>query len=465
MSRTWVERFSLGGHLKAIIRDGGSLLAGKVFASAFGFVTIAIITRSLGADGLGQLILSQTIVRLVASLILPKPWQALVRYGAKYQARSHNGRLTALFLIALLVEVVAAIVAYSAVRLGLLFWQEVADPEPVLFQGVLVYATTLLFEITGISTGSYRLFRRFKLQASLISVNALLLFSLVVIGFLWQVGLMGFIWITAIARIAGSMINLAGAIRVLISEGVLRVNLGNLERPKELPEMVSFSISLHFTDVVGTAMSELDYLVLGAYLGPSSVGIMKMIKQLGRPFTLMTEAVKQVIYPEACELYSRKSPSAMMSYILKASGLLAAISTPILLALILLMPTIVQLAYGPENVSISGLAILYVVVHVGFLLVQGLMISALAMGRAKGVFYAYLMMNFAYLLLTLLLAPIMEIAGVILAFAIGAVAWTLWLLAVNRRSLKDSGLNVNAIGRMRQASPEQSRRPYRSDAR
>lgn len=451
---SYVKRFSSNPQIRAILRDGGALLSGNAFASILGFISVAVVTRVISAEGLGLLILSQTVIRLAAAALLPKPWQTLVRYGAQYKANSELRKLNDLLMLGLLVEIGAAIIAYLFVRIGLVVWQGFGVNDPVLYQGILIYSTTLLFEITGFSTAAYRLFRRYQLQAVILGLNALLNFGLIIVAYAVNADVTGFVWAYAIARILGTLITLGVAAYVLSSEGLLWKERISLQSLKSFRHTYSFGISMHMTDIVGTVMREIDYLVIAMFLGPAGVGVMKIIKQFGRPFSLLADPVKQVIYPEACEIYSVNSVQAMVKYLLRASILLAVVLVPILALLMLLTPTILRFAFGSEYVTYAGLAILYTAIHVGFLLAQGLPVSALALGQATPVFYSYLVMNIVYVAAIFVLAPVFDLAGIILAFATGSIVWVLWLLEVNRSALKREGAKLGLISRLKQVTPE-----------
>lgn len=436
--KSWLIQRISNTQVRRIAGDGSWLLASNGVASGLGLIGVAIVTRALGAEGLGLLVLCQTVIGLAAALLLPKPWQTLIRYGAPYKAHAEIEKLHTLLIWGFLVEGFAALMAYTLVQLALNLWPTTDIGDSSLVHGLSLYSITLLFQIPGVPTTLFRLFRKYRLQATINCANALVLLVLIAGAFYFQLDVNGYILASSIASITGSLLFLAGALHIMHSEGLLmsrRVSLSDLD---DSSGIFSFALSMHFSDLMGAIMRQADYLVIASFLGPAGVGTMKILKQFGRPFYLLVDPIKQVAYPEACELYTTGHPLMMVKYVLKVSVLLAIILAITFAALMLTMPFLLGFVFGAQYVSLFNLAASYTIIHVVFLMAQGLSISALAMGKATAVFYSYVIMNIVYILAILLLTPVFDVGGIVLAFSFGTIAWCAWLLEVNRRGLKQS---------------------------
>lgn len=430
------KQFASVVQIRKIAGSSGALLISNSFASGLGFITTALIAQAIGLDGLGTVVLVQTIIAVVAAAVLPKPWPSLIRYGVSYKTRGELDKLRTLLFAGLTVEIIAGLLAFLLVLLGINFLNIEPMQDPTLRQALLIFATTLIFEVPGFPTTLYRMFRRYKLQSVVLSINALFLFFLILLAFSLKVDVVGFIIAYTIAKISGSIINLAIALYIMYAEGLLAVQGSKFAALSDSSGIVPFGISMHFTDLLGTIMREVDYLVIAYFLGPTSVGVMKILKQCGRPFTLLTDSIRQIIYPEACELYIARGFKSMIKYLTGTTALLAIVSSIALFLLMLIMPFLLSIAFGAEYKHLSGIVNLYLIIHVGFLLAQSLQISALALGQGAATFHSYVIMNTIYIFLLITLAPRFDISGVILAFAAGAVAWTIWMIEINRRGIQ-----------------------------
>lgn len=441
--RSVVTRLKGDRQIRSTARDGGLLLSGDVLSSCLGFITVALIARSLGPDGLGSLVLCQTAIHLIAALLLPKPWQTVVRYGADYRARGEAGRLWTLLLFGYVIEAVAAVLAFLviSVALGAQLW----DLDGVPLIAARIYTVTLVVNLPGTPTSVFRLFRRYKLQAGLSGFEAILKLALVGLALHLKPDMTGFVLAYTLSEVLARCGAIGASLLVLRSEHILgaaRVSLRTLLR--ECNGLVRFGLSMHLTDLVGTAMREVDYVLVGVVLAPSAVGMLKILKQFGRPLSLLANPIKQVTYPEACEINASRSARAMTRYLVKIYLLLGAILAASLILVFLSMSHIIRIAFGAEFITISRLASLYMLIHSVFLVAQALHISALASGKGEAVFLSYVIMNVVYICFVLALAPSLQLGGVVLAFGAGVIAWTSWLLVINRRSIRRGSSLVHA---------------------
>ena len=79
-----------------LFKNSGLLLAGEGVSSVLSLISVAITTRTLGAEAFGVLVLVQTYVYLIDRLVNFQPWRGLIKYGAEALDARDMPRLTGL---------------------------------------------------------------------------------------------------------------------------------------------------------------------------------------------------------------------------------------------------------------------------------------------------------------------------------------------------------------------------------
>ena len=287
-----------------ISRHSAVFFAGTMFTAAAGYLFKVYLARVLGAEALGIYALGMTIggvLGLLAALGLP---QAAARYVAVYNGSGRYGELRGFFWRSL-----AALTLANAIVAGvmLLIGGWVAKRfyhAPVLskYMGAFV-ALMVLGSFTaffGQALAGFKDVARRTVITNFIGspLNMLFTVGLLMLG----MGLSGYLW----AQIASALVALA----LLVFATWKLMPSGYRSPSGRLPalgsEVIGFSVSLFFVQILEYALAQLDKIVLGHYLDPRSVGIYAAAASVTAFLPiLLLQSVNQIFSPTIADLHAR----------------------------------------------------------------------------------------------------------------------------------------------------------------
>ncbi|MEW5728961.1 MAG: lipopolysaccharide biosynthesis protein, partial [Pseudomonadota bacterium] len=170
--------------LRRLARNTGWLLGGKAANAVLSLAVLAVAARALGPEGLGRLVLLQSLVQFTAEVAKFQSWQGVVRYGAL--ALGGKGDLGRLVAFSLVLDGASAVAGLAFLVLaGPMLAAQLGWPEEVAAL-VPFYGTAVVFLVAGTATGLLRLFDRFDLLATQSALGNLIRLAGAVIA--WAAG-------------------------------------------------------------------------------------------------------------------------------------------------------------------------------------------------------------------------------------------------------------------------------------
>lgn len=189
-------------------------------------------------------------------------------------------------------------------------------------------------------------------------------------------------------------------------------------------EIIRFGGTLTTSSILNYTARNVDYLIIGKFLGATPLGLYKRAYDLAvLPKEKIVDSIGRVFFPSLCEIKDNKG-WAKSAY-LKTIKLISFISFPVLLGFILTAPELIKVVYGDKwSGAVKALQIMaWGGIFYCLLATSGSIL--LAYGKIKKYFYVQLIYAILLLLFTLFGVQF-GIEGV--AFGVSLALFVFWLI-------------------------------------
>ncbi|MBB5714302.1 O-antigen/teichoic acid export membrane protein [Sphingomonas aerophila] len=419
-------------------RAVGSLLTGTAATAAISLVSVAVTARALGPASYGILALILTLGQASERLLSFQSWQPLIRYGATLNAEADRADLRSLFKFGLLLDLAGGATAWAAASILSLAAHWVTG-LPLRMAGLaLIYMTSLLFTVNGVSTAIFRLYGHFHTMARIQIANALVRLALVIIAISYGAGLRGFVILWAITQIQGSLTNFAAACVILRTKaritGLLRAPVRGIS--DRFPGLWRFTWGANAALTLSSSVQQIDTLIVGWLASPASAGLYHIAKRVSRVIQQVGSQVEAVIYPELSRMAAQGQRKALVRVVLQTEILLAIYGAACVAALLLTGERLLSWTAGPAFAAAAPL--LTVQVFAVSLGISGAASRAalLALGKQPAVMRTVMMATAGFYLAAPPLVTVIGAMGANIAHVVFAAIWLTGLSLSLRRTLR-----------------------------
>jgi O-antigen/teichoic acid export membrane protein len=391
------------------------LFAGNVISSVFALIIYSLSVKALGAELFGILVIIQTYVLIVDTIVKFNSWQALIKFGAEAfenkQVDEFKGFVKQASLLDVGSSVLGTIIAVSfAYIIGKwLHWDIKIVPMAML------YSIVILFNLSGAPTGILRLYNRFKLLAIQKTVSSGVKLVATLIAFLLTKNLWVYIIIWVLTDIIGNIFLLILGYYVLHKNGIRawwKCPVSNFKR------FFTFTFWTNITSTLDIPVKQLDVFVVSAVIGFEGVAIYKILKEIAKVIGQVGDPIYQAAYPEFASMIAKKENIGAVKFAAKLGIIIFSICIPIALVVSFLSPWWLNALFGKVFaaawVSLSVYLLLQVI-STSFITIHPLFV---AMGYVQKNFIILAIANATYFALAWILGMKIGLMGVVLAYGV-----------------------------------------------
>jgi O-antigen/teichoic acid export membrane protein len=293
--------------LKKILKNAGIILSGNMGANIFGLLSTAIFTHSLGAEIFGYYVLFLTFIEIINKIFNFQTWQAFIKFATDFQVEKKHRNLMMLLKYCFIVDLISLIVATLTALSLSGFLINFFDINDEYYSLLLLMSLTILFKITEISTGVFRLFDRFRIQAKIVVYGSFIKFVFFSIIALADPIFQLFVYATVISQFIIMGVKYYCVKSVLNENNITLSEIFkekiNMTLLREL-KIFSFIVYNNFDVAIRMVSRQLDTVILGKIYGAEIVGIYKIAKEIANLIGRLTDPIYQAIYPEFAKLLS-----------------------------------------------------------------------------------------------------------------------------------------------------------------
>lgn len=376
-----MTRLSRTGRLRrgAFLRDAGALTAGNIAVAVITIAQGVLLARWLGPRGYGVVALVSAYPALVRTLLTPESLHATVRFLADREALGDREGALAVCKVAYLVDFAVGFVGLILVAASAPWAADhVLQGEAALWLLVLMAGALCLSAPADAATATLMHTRRFGMLASGRVIGAGVRGGLMVVLVAGGGGPTS----AVVGAAAGSLLHAATLTAMAALEGRKRWGgwwpsadiavLGSVRG-----EMLRFMAWTDLGSLLGTALTQLDILLLGWLVGITEAGYYRLAGSIAGLPGHLVGSLQSAAYPRFSSIWAER-PSAMSSEVLRhvKLGVAAAIGG---LACVFVIPSAVRVSAGTDfspAVPMAQLLYLGSLIWLGFYWLKPLYMAA-----------------------------------------------------------------------------------------
>jgi len=417
---------SIKSPLKKVLNNAILLLSGSMGANVFGLFSVSIFTQNQGATKFGYYVLFLSFTEIVERIFNFQTWQAFIKFATDFQVKDENHNMKMLLKYSFLVDLASLVVATLVALCFSTFAMDYFN-IPVEYHSLfLLMPLTILFKTTEISTGIFRLYDRFKVQAKISLYSSAMKFAMFALIALLAPSFELFIFATVLTQFITMIMKYFYAKSVLKENGITivevlkeKVNMLLLRERK----IFSFIVYNNFDVSVRMVSRQLDTIILGKLYGGEIVGVYKIAKEVANLIAKLTDPVYQAIYPEFAKLVAAGKKIEVKQMAIKIS-LYSGVTGLVFYGLFALFGRLViGLAFGSEFLGAYNITLVYFIAI--FIAIISLPVVPLlhSKGLVKQAFRNQLISTLGYIIVIFPLVFYFQGIGAGLAYIIFYLIW------------------------------------------
>lgn len=330
-------------------RGAAAFLIGSTLTVATGLIRVILMTRTLGVEGYGSLVLAVTVTALIGSISNLALQLGVTRMMAHAQGEGDDARAHRLLRAAILVGIFTGLVGtVVALAIG---WSGLVDGIPTSDALMILAPIVLMTTLRPALFGALRAYQ--DLRAIFVLGIVTPLVDLAAVGIVILAGLDGVGWFAGVLLIS-ALIDL-----VLTGWFVRRHRgLGRLTDTSwaDVKAMVAFSLPLLVTQLTFYTIQRSDVLLLGIFKGAGQVGLYAPVMRLVEASQKVLGAFPLLYVPVIAAQVGRRNSDAIRRLYLSVTKWGYVAGFALLLPLVVAPEPILSLLFGPEWTSMAGVA-------------------------------------------------------------------------------------------------------------
>lgn len=400
-------------YLKALTRSAGLGTFGEIFYSILLYVTVILITRTVGADIYGLFLLSLAVIRiavLIGTLGLP---HTVLRFVAAYRAKNNTPRIRGMIIFSIITVLITSITLSVMLFIGspLISKHIFHIPEMTFFLRILIISLPF-WALLHVLFSSLQSFKKIKfiifMEKGLMPIIRLIL---LVFFFLIQ----WFIFGLLAASVISTVICFAGSFIYLFKTVDFRFHKTDIQYEKN--KWISFSWPLLLSGLIFLLITTTDTLMLGFFKTTTSVGIYGAATRIAVLITVLLTSFYLVFKPIISELVAKQEISRLSVLLKTVNKLNFLFSFPIFLCLLIFSRDIISL-FGEQFSAGTMTLIVLLCGQFCYILAGGTFYIFAMIGKPKIELFNVGILVFLNIGLNVLLIPKLNILGAALSSAI-----------------------------------------------
>lgn len=419
------------------------VLVGNVFTLVVGLPLQIVVSRVLGAEGLGIYGLLEGAVNTANGFVNFGAAQTAVRYVPAHLEKREYGHVRRLIKLGVALLLAVGGIAYLLLLAALPFlesiWPVLRDQSHVvLLMGLLLPLGLLMFLLQQ-SLRGFQEIRYMVLGSSILQLTVKAVVTLAAFAVGWH--LIGYVLATVVATAFGVLWMGYGLVKRMNA-----MPLSDGGSVAVLPEWRRFAAISYVSNLLGTSTSYIDRFLLGAFVGSDTVGVLLVLRQLQQIPQVFSQMLLMVGAPMFAAAHARNDRAEREHlYVLMTDWLMKS-SLPLLMFLFLFAEPVLSL-FGAQFAERGGGILWILLVGQSFNLVCG---PTGSMAMMSGLEAAVLRLS-AYntvlsAVLLIALAPTLGLLGVAVSNAITMIFINVAVIVVLRRRLGFRWWNRRFLG-------------------
>lgn len=349
---------NMGSSGRRVARHTGWVLATGVLAAAMRVAQAIMVTRALGRDEFGILVLAVTWTLTVGQLLDSRIWEPVIKFVPQFRAQRRFDQATGVLQLCCIIEIVSALAAVVVVLLTAPLVATILLKDTASGPGLIRVASVMVVLLIPVNpvTAVLRLADR---PAWIAGHQA-------IVGVV-QTAATAVIWVTApslVGFLAAQMLGLAVGGAALFVAGAFAcrqlgleiLRLGRLATLRgHVREILRFCVMTNLTGCSRVLTGRADRLVLGLLATPGVVGVYDVARTIAAQLHDLAGSLQMAIFPEMSLLAAAGDHGRLKRLQRQVSIVIGAVVVPGCVATMFAAPWILPWIFGQEFAGSAGL--------------------------------------------------------------------------------------------------------------
>jgi O-antigen/teichoic acid export membrane protein len=422
-----VKRWFSDGLFRAVLKNSSYLGFAKLLGAPLGLLALACAGRGLSVSEFGLLMVIHSYANGAGALAKFQTWQLIIRYGGPALARGEPDDARHAIRFAFGLDIASGLVGMAGAAALLPLLSGRLGLSGTTLTAALIYCTLVPTMTTATPAGILRLTDRFDLIGAQQLATPVLRALGASVSFFGHLGFPGFVATWYVADIVGDLVAwkfAASELRRRDMTGSLRPSL--FASARRLPDAWSFAWTTNVGHSVYAAWGPLSNIVVAAILGPAAAGLYKIASTLLDSTSKPADLLSRGFYPEIMRLDpASRAPWRLAVRTGTVAGL---IGLGMLLIVMIGGKPVIGAVFGAKYLAAYGLLRLMIwslAISMASFPLESLLYMV---GRQRMALVAQVAATLLYLGLLTLLTWHGGLIGAGVAFLLGSIAMTAFML-------------------------------------
>lgn len=311
-----------------LVRNFLNVFSGDAIGSVLSIVSISFITKGIGMEKYGFIVLIQGITSLIDGIFNFQSWQGFIKFFPA--AKGKEEEMKKLIKFSYILDIVTAVIAFIILNSAGMLIKKIYNFTPQEMFLLMIFSIYIIFNIQGTPIGILRSFDRFDMLRNQRVVTSIYNFIMLGVGFYFKLNLSYFVFVYLSSNILnGILINILALI-ILKKKNLLGFAFVKSSFNKEL---FKFTCLTNINSSMDIPVQYFDNLLIGKMLSLEQLGIYKICKTVAIVLDKIGTPIYQTLYPYFCETIARKDVKEVFRKFLKVSALLLGVCTVMVVGL------------------------------------------------------------------------------------------------------------------------------------
>ena len=185
-----------------LVRNFLNVFSGDAIGSVLSIISISFITKGIGMEKYGFIVLIQGITSLVDGIFNFQSWQGFIKFFPA--AKGKEEEMKKLIKFSYILDIVTAIIAFIILNSAGILIKKIYNFTPQEMFLLMIFSVYIIFNIQGTPIGILRSFDRFDMLRNQRVVTSIYNFIMLGAGFYFKLNLSYFVFVYLSSNILNS---------------------------------------------------------------------------------------------------------------------------------------------------------------------------------------------------------------------------------------------------------------------
>lgn len=392
----------------AVIGEGGS--------SFINLFVVVLLIKLLGSEGYGILILAQSYMTIIDTIINLQCWKGVIKYGEEATANNDDESYMGYLKLGAILDVSTAIMGCIVSLLLVSLVGNILNWSDLLMKCSYIFSFVIIFHFSGTPTAILRMENKFNLVSiqKIVAVLIKLLTIIVILLFKERISVIQGVIVYALTDIIGHLLLVIFALHIVHKKcGIRKVIKSKF--PQKTKEFTKFTIWTTMSDIADIPVSYFDVFIISK-LGLEMVTIFKFFKQIISLLSKLTTPIYQAIFPQFSKLVAENKKTEAYNVVLKIKKTILTFILPCSIILGLTSNIWLNLLFETSYAQYWYVLTVYLIVHTIALSYTTIHPFFVSLGEVKSSFKYVLVSNIIYIIVSLILIKPINMLAIVIAY-------------------------------------------------